>query len=117
MESVWYRWLRGVWDRVGVVVARARRGPQRLPVVVDELPDHNHFVSGNGSVDHGYADDVLRLLHRDPEPAAGGSGPRSARSIGPLGPSRSWSFSYPSGASYTTTGYGSPIFWITLDCE
>lgn len=81
--------MRGLWRRLGKLVAGSRRSEERLPVAVDALLAYQDHVDCHAPLCDCGADDVLRLLYGDSFRTLAGktgrSGPRSLEGAWPVG--------------------------------
>lgn len=77
--------MRSLWNWFGILVAGSRGSEERLPVALDHLSSNYDRSYPDWPGHHSHPDDVLRLLHRDEGPEAGGPGPIDTTSPGALG--------------------------------
>jgi hypothetical protein len=102
--------MRAVWHWFGKLVRRPRSSEERLRMAVDSMQAYSDHLAEFRADVSDYADDVLRLLHRDERRTASRSGsryPRGAWTRSIAGTIPSDSYTSGSGTTYVRlTGHG-----------
>jgi hypothetical protein len=118
MESYRSSRVSDFWRRLGELVERSRRRPQRLPVALDPLPARRHPVIADGALASRYPDNVRRSVYGDVLPATRRPGPLRPQSAWPMGEPRSGPVQSLGATRYWTARHGDAVTArFSIDCE